>query len=57
MVKPIIGLTMGDPAGIGPEICARALTNYEIQAIANCLIVGDRKSIREGIKPSKIPYI
>lgn len=57
MVKPIIGVTMGDPAGIGPEICARSLTNYEIQAIANCLIIGDRKSIREGLTVSKIPDI
>ena len=23
--KPILGLTLGDPAGIGPEICLRAL--------------------------------
>ena len=24
--RPILGLTMGDPAGIGPEICLRALS-------------------------------
>ena len=23
--KPVLGLTMGDPAGIGPEICLRAM--------------------------------
>ncbi|HVM60774.1 MAG TPA: 4-hydroxythreonine-4-phosphate dehydrogenase PdxA [Verrucomicrobiae bacterium] len=23
--RPILGLTMGDPAGVGPELCARAL--------------------------------
>ena len=30
---PVIAVTMGDPAGVGPEICASALTNPEILAI------------------------
>jgi 4-hydroxythreonine-4-phosphate dehydrogenase len=57
MSKPIIGITMGDPAGIGPEICAKAVTNTEIQAFANCLVIGDRKAMRQGIKVAKIPNI
>jgi 4-hydroxythreonine-4-phosphate dehydrogenase len=28
--KPVLGLTMGDPAGIGPEICLRALRDAEV---------------------------
>ena len=28
--KPIIGITMGDPAGIGPEITIKALAGSEI---------------------------
>lgn len=50
MHKPIIGITMGDPAGIGPEICAKALTNPEIQLLANCIVIGDRKSMRKALK-------
>lgn len=57
MVKPIIGVTMGDPAGIGPEICAKALTSAEIQLIANCVVIGDRKALRQGLKVAKIPNI
>lgn len=57
MDKPIIGITMGDPAGIGPEICAKALTSNETQKIANCLIIGDRKSIRQGLKVSGLDKI
>lgn len=30
MKKHIIGITMGDPAGIGPEICLRAMSRPEI---------------------------
>lgn len=55
--KPIIGITMGDPAGIGPEICVKALTSPEIQKIANGIIIGDRKIVREGLKISKIEGI
>jgi 4-hydroxy-L-threonine phosphate dehydrogenase PdxA len=57
MPKPIIGITMGDPAGIGPEICAKALTSPEIQMIANCLVIGDRKAMRQGLKVAKIPKV
>ena len=55
--KPIVAITMGDPAGIGPEICARALTSPEIKNAANCVIIGDRKSIRQGLKITKIDSI
>lgn len=57
MVKPVIGITMGDPAGIGPEICAKALTSSEIQVIANCVVIGDRKVLRQGLKVAKIANI
>jgi 4-hydroxy-L-threonine phosphate dehydrogenase PdxA len=23
--RPLLGITMGDPGGIGPEVCAKAL--------------------------------
>jgi 4-hydroxythreonine-4-phosphate dehydrogenase len=35
--KPVLGLTMGDPAGIGPEICLRAL--HEPSVVAECVPV------------------
>lgn len=39
--KPVIAITMGDPAGIGPEIAVKALKEEKIQAICRPLIVGD----------------
>lgn len=39
--RPVIGITMGDPAGIGPEIAVKALSNKEIYRISRPLIVGD----------------
>ena len=39
--KPIIGLTMGDPNGIGPEIIVRALTKLNSRLDWHPVIFGD----------------
>jgi 4-hydroxythreonine-4-phosphate dehydrogenase len=36
-----IALTMGDPAGIGPEIVLKALADPEVAPLANWIVVGD----------------
>lgn len=41
MNKPILGITMGDPASIGPEITVKALSNPEIHERCRPLVVGD----------------
>jgi len=38
--KPIVGITMGDAAGIGPEIILKAIGNAEARAAANYLVYG-----------------
>ena len=48
MKKPIIGITMGDPASIGPEISVMALTDPKVLERCNPLIVGDA-AIRAGL--------
>jgi len=40
--KPIVALTLGDPAGIGPELIARLLARPDTYAQANVVLVGDR---------------
>ena len=39
--KPIIAVTMGDPAGIGPEIILKALADPIVKRISRPLILGD----------------
>ncbi|MBP9732905.1 MAG: 4-hydroxythreonine-4-phosphate dehydrogenase PdxA [Candidatus Omnitrophica bacterium] len=39
--KPLIALTTGDPAGIGPEIIIKALGRPEVQAACRAVVVGD----------------
>jgi len=38
---PVIAITMGDPAGVGPEIAAKAFAVEEIYQISKPLVVGD----------------
>ena len=38
---PIIGITMGDPSGIGPEIIIKALSDPEIYSYCRPVILGD----------------
>jgi 4-hydroxythreonine-4-phosphate dehydrogenase len=39
--NPIIGISMGDPAGIGPEIIAKALARESVHRICRPLVIGD----------------
>lgn len=41
MAKKIIGITLGDPAGIGPEISIKAFHNPELYEKSRPLLVGD----------------
>lgn len=38
--KPITALTMGDPAGIGPEICVGTMLDEEIHNICRPVVIG-----------------
>ena len=46
--KPVVALTLGDPAGIGPELIARLLARPETVQRANVVLVGDRWLWGEG---------
>ncbi|HSW57364.1 MAG TPA: 4-hydroxythreonine-4-phosphate dehydrogenase PdxA [Dehalococcoidales bacterium] len=39
--KPVIGITMGDPAGVGPEVIAKALKDKELASICIPVVIGD----------------
>jgi len=40
--RPLLGITMGDPAGVGPEITAKALTRGATASSCRALVIGDR---------------
>jgi len=43
--RPLIAVTMGDPAGVGPEITAKALANPKIRAACRAVVVGDLRTM------------
>jgi 4-phospho-D-threonate 3-dehydrogenase / 4-phospho-D-erythronate 3-dehydrogenase len=49
-MKPIIGITMGDAAGIGPEIIVKSLMDKDIYDQCQPIVIGDAK-ILERVKP------
>ena len=55
MIKPIVGITMGDAAGIGPEITVKSLNYSNIYNICNPVVIGDFKVIRDIIKLCSLP--
>ena len=49
MNKPTIAITMGDPAGIGPEIVARALGDPKVRACCNPVVIGDPEILARAV--------
>ena len=47
--RPVLALTMGDPAGIGPEITVRALLSPEVRQIASCFAIGDARVLERAL--------
>ncbi len=45
-----LGITLGDPAGIGPEIVVAALTQLSPEKLAQCTLYGDRGPLERAAK-------
>jgi 4-phospho-D-threonate 3-dehydrogenase / 4-phospho-D-erythronate 3-dehydrogenase len=48
--RPRVALTMGDPAGIGPEICARAIADDSLRAAARLVVYCDARVLEKAAK-------
>ena len=44
--QPVIGITMGDPMGIGPEVIVKALADPQIRKSAKFIIFGMEETLR-----------
>lgn len=53
-IKPILGITMGDAAGVGPEIIDKALAKKEFYKIARPIVIGDASVIEDALKVAKV---
>ena len=48
--RPILAATMGDPAGIGPEICVRALLSPEVRDVSRSFVIGDARILSRALE-------
>ena len=48
--RPLMGISVGDPAGIGPEITAKALSLPEIYEICRPFAVGETEMMKDVVK-------
>ena len=55
MPKPLIAVTMGDPAGVGPEICLQLLANESVREIATPVIFGDARLLSRCARQTGLP--
>lgn len=54
MERKRIAITMGDPAGIGPEVVVKALANKEIYEKCIPVVIGDYEALQDAIHFSKL---
>ncbi len=52
--KPLLGITMGDPAGIGPEVIAKALAGNKLRRVCFPLVIGSLPVMRQTVRRLKL---
>ena len=48
--KPLLGITMGDPAGIGPEVIAKALAEQSLRRLCRPIVIGSFPVMQQTVK-------
>lgn len=55
MPKPLIAVTMGDPAGVGPEVCLQLLANDAVREFATPVVFGDARLLARCARQTGLP--
>lgn len=53
--KPLVAVTMGDPAGIGPEVVLKALSRPEVYEICRAVVVGCLPAMAQTVESLGLP--
>src|SRR5438093_13107919 len=54
-MKPFLGITMGDPAGIGPEVIVKALARPAVRRLCRPLVIGSAEVLARTIRHVRAP--
>lgn len=57
MARPVVAITMGDPAGVGPEVVLKALADAAVRRACRPLLVGDLGVLRRVRKGRGFPKL
>lgn len=55
--RPLIGITMGDPASIGPEITIKALSHQSLYKICRPVVIGDMSILQQAVAVEGMPKV
>lgn len=55
MSKPLIAITMGDPAGVGPEVCLQLIANEAVREFATPVVFGDARLLARCARQTGLP--
>ncbi len=55
--RPYLALTMGDPAGIGPEVIVKALARPEVLRLCRPLVIGSREVLERTVRSLRLPLL
>ncbi|WP_439259067.1 4-hydroxythreonine-4-phosphate dehydrogenase PdxA [Lonepinella sp. BR2930] len=56
MQKPTVAMVLGDPAGVGPELVAKLLTQTAQREKANILLIADRDELQKGLNIAQVSF-
>jgi 4-hydroxythreonine-4-phosphate dehydrogenase len=63
LAEPVVAVTMGDPAGVGPEVVLKALQSRAVRGICRPLVIGDwgilertQALLKPGVNAERRPY-
>ncbi len=54
---PVIGITTGDPAGIGPEVSLKAASDPALRGVCKLLLFGDEEVLRDRARLLELPWL
>ncbi len=55
--RPFLALTMGDPAGIGPEVIVKAFAKPEVLRLCRPLVIGSRDVLERTVRSLRLPLL
>jgi len=53
--RPLLGITMGDPAGIGPEVIAKAVAMPEVRRCCRPIVIGSLPVMERTVRSLRLP--